>query len=159
MILISISLGAQSIPSSELKKIEGNWDGQLTYTDYQDDVSQSTLKCKMESKWKNKKGMLTFLFEEPDGRIIKDKTKIKLNKEGSELVFDGKYQVLDFSPDEMDKSWKLTIGAKGNDNNRNAEIKCVINLSKTQFAIIKLVKYEGTDNFFERNRYSFEKVE
>ena len=156
-IFISFSLTAQSVSPSALKKIEGKWEGQLTYTDYQDDSSQSTLNCKMEAKWKNKKGVLTFIFVEPDGRIIKDKTKIKLKKKGTQLVFDGQYQVLDFSPDKMSESWKLTIGTTGKDNNRNAEIKRVINCSKTQFTITKLVKYAGTAHFFERNQYAFER--
>jgi hypothetical protein len=34
------------------KKIDGNWEGQLTYTDYKDDLSQSILACEMIAKCK-----------------------------------------------------------------------------------------------------------
>lgn len=157
--LMSYCLIAQSISPSVLKKMEGKWDGQLTYTDYQDDTSQTTLKCMMEAKWNKKKGFITFIFVEPDGRIIKDKTKIKLKKDGTQLVFDAKYRIVDFSQNEIGKSWKLTLGTVGKDNNRDADITSVINLSKTQLTITKLVKYKETDNYFERNRYVFEKDE
>ncbi len=157
--VITFSLMAQSVSPSALKQIERNWEGKLTYTDYQDDVSKSTLNCKMEARWKNKKGLLTFIFVEPNGSIVRDRTKIKLKKGGTQLVYDIKFEVLDFSPDKTNQGWKLTIGAQGKDNNRNAEIKNVITFSQAQLTIIKLVKYAGTDRFFERNRYAFEERE
>ena len=157
--LMVFSLISQSASSSELGRINGNWVGTLTYTDYQDDSSQSTLGCKMEARWKNNKGSLTFLFTEPDGRVIRDKTKIRLKKGGTKMIFDGKYKVLEFSSNAGDQSWKLALGKSGKDNNKNSQIRLAINFSRTGFEIIKMVQYEGTDRFFERNRYVFEREE
>ena len=155
--LMVFLLIGQSVGTSELDEINGNWAGTLTYTDYRDDSSQSTLECKMESKWKGNNGRLTFLFTEPNGKVIKDKTKIKLRKNGTKVIFDGKYKVTEFNSYDNQKRWKLKLETKGKDNKRTAKIWLVIELERNSFEIIKMVQYQGTDHSFERNRYFFER--
>jgi len=147
-------LNSQSVSTEELKKIAGNWNGQLTYTDYQDDVSQSTLDCGLKAKCRNNECTLWFLFTEPDGRIVKDKTKLKLKESGMTFVL-GKesYKVVEFKKDET--QWNLIAVAKGKDNYIDSEIKQEISFSEKKFTIKKMVKYEGSESYFERNRYSF----
>ena len=158
---ISLSLNGQVslVSSNELQQVVGHWEGTLTYTDYQDDKSTSTLRCKMNAFWKGKKGRLEIGFKEPNGEIIYDKVRLKLLKQGAMVKFDGKkYQVDFFKQDEKLGSWELIMSRLGKDNRRNAAIKYYMNFSKTTLSFTKRVKYEGTPNFFERNKYFFKIV-
>ncbi len=147
-------LNSQTVSNEELQKIAGHWKGQLTYTDYQDDVSQSKLGCGLKAKCRNNDCTLWFLFTEPDGRIVKDKTKIKLKRNGTTFVL-GKesYKVLEFKKEK--EGWNLMATTTGKDNNKTSEIKQEISSTKKNFTIKKMVKYEGSKSYFERNRYSF----
>jgi len=157
LLAFGCSLEAQTVSASDLQKTAGNWKGQLTYLDYKDDVSQTELSCELQAKWLNKKGTFTFIFIEPNGQVIKDKTKIKLIKGGTQLKFDGKYAVTGFSKNEDNSNWELTVGRSGKDNNKNAELKLLIDFSPSQLMITKFVKYDASNDFFIRNYYKFER--
>lgn len=157
LLAFGCSLEAQTVPASDLQKLNGNWKGQLTYTDYKDDVSQTELNCELQAKWLNKKGTFTFIFIEPNGQVIKDKTKIKLIKGGTLLKFDGKYSITGFSKNEDSSNWELTVARSGKDNNENAQLKLIIRLSPSQLMITKFVKYDASSDFFIRNYYKLER--
>lgn len=149
-------LQAQTINSTDLNKINGKWKGTLSYTDYQDDVTKYTIKCEMVAACKNKKGVLTIKYTEPNGEVIQDKIKLRIKKKGTKLIFEGKtYQVLDFDPDEKMGTWLLTMGNSDRDNNRDSAIKQLFHFQGDQMTFTKMVKYDGTDTYFERNKYSF----
>ena len=153
---LSISTSAQSIDPMELFKLNGKWEGTLTYTDYQDDISKSTLGCSMIMEWKNKGGKMTILFTEPNGRVIKDRAKIKVKKDGTMMNFDGNsYRVKSFNKSGKKQGWDLNLEAQSTDNRKQALINQVINLQGNELFFIKLVKYENAKYSFERNRYAF----
>lgn len=153
----SSGLIAQTPTTADLLQLEGNWTGNLMYTDFKDDVTQTKLNCDLEVQWKNKKGLFSFTYIEPNGQVYKDKTKIKLMKGGNQLAFDGTFNILNFIKNEENSNWELTIGRSGKDNYKIAEFKLVIILANEKLLITKFVKYKGSKDFFIRNRYSFQR--
>ncbi len=160
LLFISFTMNGQvaSVSSNELQELFGQWEGTLSYTDYSDDSSTSTLKCKMIIYWKGRKGSIGIGFTEPNGKVIYDIVKMKLLKKGKKIKFDGKkYKVDYFKQDKNSKSWELIMSCSGKDNNRKATIKQRIEYNDTTLLITKEVKYEGTSDFFERSKYTLER--
>lgn len=145
---------AQDLSSDKLDNVNGIWEGTLTYTDYSDDIKTSTLDTKMTAQWRNGKGSLQFEYGEPNGKTVKGKQKIKLGKSSKEFYIDGKWKVNSFEQNSDGSNWTLIIEKEGKDNNRNSVIRQEISLTDKAFEIVKEVRYDGTTDFFERNRHT-----
>ena len=154
LLLLSISLQAQQLGVSikDLRIIGGQWEGQLTYTDYSDDKSTSTLNCSMNIYWKGKKAKITTGFVEPNGKVIDDISFLKLikNKRGIKLA-GVKYQIDSFKKGQG--KLKLVMSCKGKDNLKPATIRQTISFDQKKLILLKEVRYGGSADFFVRNRY------
>lgn len=139
-------------------QLEGEWSGTLTYTDFSDDLSTSTLICSMNAEWEKNKGIISIGFEEPNGKVYYDKAKIKIYDDDKSVKFDGVlYSIDEFTNDTSMDNWKLILTTIGKDNRRSALIKQSIVLEGERLSLIKEIKYDGTDEFFTRNIYNFKK--
>lgn len=143
----------QEVSSADLAIIKGEWKGTLAYTDYGNDKTQYELKTNLTADWKGSSGKLKFYYTEPNGKIVTSTEKIKLIST-TEFRFDGKWKITQF--DKLDNSsWRLTLETEGKDNNRDATIRQFIRVSKNEFSVQKMVRYNGTEEFFQRSRQSF----
>ena len=141
-----------------LNHIEGHWAGTLTYTDYQDDIKQSTLNCQMKSKWKGNRGTLSLGFKEPNGNVVYGKTKIKVYSNNTKVKFDGSdYNVESFSTDDDTGEWRLVIKTQGKDNRKPASIRQSIIYDGINLSLKKEVKYQDGREYFIRNQYKFQR--
>lgn len=158
LLFLGVFLNAQvpSVTSNEFQQLVGEWDGSLTYVDYRDDKSNIKLKCNMIASWKGNKGTIKIGFTEPNGKIIYDKVKLNLLKQGKVVKFDGeKYQVNSL---KKVKGFQLVMSCISKDNNRVADIKQFLNINESSITITKKVKYKGTEDFFLRNEYVLNRV-
>ena len=156
--LIGGNLRAQEV-SEYMHQIVGQWSGALTYLDYSDDISQTTLNCKMKASWNNNKGTISIGFEEPNGKVIYDKAKIKLFSDQERVKFDGVvYKIDSYSSDPSGDQWTLVLIAEGQDNYKPAMIRQSIVLEVDNLSLVKEIKYEGSAAYFTRNSYSFNKL-
>lgn len=146
---------AQEISGADLSKTNGTWFGYLIYTDYSDDQKQVKLETNLRVDWKNNRGSLLFEYTEPNGKIVRGKQKMRLGQSKDEFFMDGDWSIIDFKKSKTD--WKLTLEKSGKDNNRTAEIRQELQVSPSSLTIEKLVKYQGTEQFFTRNKYEFQK--
>jgi hypothetical protein len=138
--------------------MEGDWTGTLTYTDYQDDIKQSTLNCQMKSRWKDNKGTLSLGFKEPNGEVVYGKTKIKVYRNETKVKFDGKkYFVESFSTDNDTGEWSLTLRTQGKNNRKPASIRQSIICDGNNLSLQKEVKYQDGGEYFTRNKYKFKR--
>jgi len=161
LLFLSLSAAGQGtkVSSNALQKLGGEWEGALTYTDYKDDLSTTTLKCKVVGTWKGKKVKFAIGFVEPNGVVIYDKVTLKLLKKGYAVKFDGnKYKVDNFEKIGPSDHWKLVMSFLGKDNNRNANIKQNINYTQNSLIITKEVKYADKSNYFVRSKYVFNRI-
>lgn len=146
------------MPFTHIQDLKGNWNGTLTYTDYQDDVSRYTLNCKMNVKVKKNSACLKIAFTEPNGTIVYDKVKLKILKSGNEVKLDGQeYRVKMFKKDKKSKGWELIIQSRSTDNNKQAIILQRINYSPSKLSIAKEIDYEDGSKIIQRNKFEFKR--
>lgn len=147
----------QSI-TDNISQIGGQWTGTLTYTDYSDDISQSTLECVMKIEWTGNKATLSFGFTEPNGKIVYDKNKLKVYANEKAVKYDGdKYFVDSFNVDSNTGDWGLVISTHGKDNRKPALIRQSIIFDSHTLTLLKEVRYEDSEAYFVRNKYFFER--
>lgn len=146
----------QEISKEDLIGIDGNWSGSLTYTDYGDDKTKYTLQTNLTASVKEGSVKLQYAYKEPNGKVVTSTEKMKLG-EGDTFTYGGKLRVLEFSKNPTEKSWRLVLEKTGKDNHQSVVIQQIIELSPEAFSITKMVKYDGTDSFFQRNKHTFNK--
>jgi len=159
LLLLSLVLGlqinAQSL-TEDISSISGNWTGTLTYLDYSDNLSQTTLNCSMTAEWKGTKGKILLRFEEPNGQIYTDKANFQVLGSGDRIKFDGsRYRVEHFDKDEDSGHWTLQMITSGKDNYKSSTFRQSIIFEGDKLSLVKEVKYEGTTDYFIRNSYVF----
>ena len=149
------NISAQEITSAQLDQLNGEWEGALTYTDYSDDKSQYELKTKLIAAFKKGKGVLKYIYTEPNGKIVKGKQKMKLGKTAESFYLASDFAISSFEQSDAANSWKLMLQKEGTDNNKPAIIKQVIILNDNNFSITKMIRYKDQDGFIQRNKYAF----
>jgi len=152
-LLFGLSSQAQEpvVKIDDVKIVEGRWIGQLTYLDYSSNKSES-IRASMEVTIKNASEFSFNIFytDEPkkNGR---DKYVIK-----ADGTFINKRKVIERSI-QPDGSLKIVLEEKGTDGNdhKPATFHQILLLGKNNFSITKMVKFDGEENFFQRNQYVF----
>ncbi len=140
------------VKESDFAKLAGkNWTGSLSYLDY--------------SSGKMSSIPVGLNFDMPKGRKLKyaviypgetqyNATEtIKISKDG--LRING-HAVLSKSV-ETDGSLLITTKHQGKDNGKSAAIKTGYVIADNVFKITKDVKLAGSENYFRRNEYLFER--
>ena len=156
----SVSAPAQNnrgaITAKDLKQLAGNWAGNLVYTDYKDNKTQVTLAARIEIIDMNDSLQLNFVYTEPNGKEVREKTTLRIYDNGNKLSFDGgEYDITETAR----RGPRLTIvGEKeGVDNYRSAEYRHTITFSPMSLTIIKEIRYADMTEYFIRNRSVFTK--
>ena len=159
ILLCFTNLITAQITEQDFQIMEGQWKGTLTYTDYSDDRSQSTLNCTMNLYWKKSLGKISIGFKEPNGSEFHDVSKVKPNNNWTKIKYDGQwYDINKFEKSENSNHWKLILTGLGKDNRRKAIIKQTFIYTGTNLSITKEINYLGTANYLIRNTYNFEKL-
>ena len=178
----SVAQQKAKITNSFLQAMQGDWNGKLTYTDYQDDLTQVTMDVWLKSELINNKLVSQFFYKEPDGKT-KQKSKLQANtyiiENGKKLVETGyklPFTIKEFTTKESEESSKTTnnsiankssynamneqivvMETEDNDNEKPSIIRITITIIKNSMTIKKEVKYIGTDNFFLRHTFYYNK--
>lgn len=149
--LISTSVQAPTLSAIDINRLKGNnWTGKIIYLDYKSE-EKVTLKCNLAIKPDPAdKNAWTFDFSYPEEPKANRSSRVVLSKDGK--VFDEEKVV---SASKADGTLSFTTEARGQDNNKPSTFRHIYEASKDSFVIIKMVKYDGEKEFFERNRYSW----
>ncbi len=147
-----VNLNAPKIKSGDFKRLtNGQWKGKLTYQDYRSNKKVSTLTNLTVTESSEDKLSWIFEYEYPDEPKANKKSIVKIGKDGK--TFDDETVVERTKlPDE---TLKIVTTKNGMDNNKPAVFRYIYLINKKTFSIKKEVKYEGTQEFFERNEYSW----
>lgn len=155
---ISVIAAAQrgGVTAGELKKLVGTWAGTLTYTDYSDDKTQSSLPAKLEIVDLKDSLGFNYTYTEPNGKLVTDKSSLRFYAGGDKLGIDGETYFLSAV---RRRGVRLTLIAdkEGTDNNKEAEIRKTIIIGPSLLNIIKEVKYTGAKDYFVRNKTELQK--
>jgi len=145
-------------PPADLGAAAGDWTGTLTYTDYRDDASRTTLPVTVTASTVTDPtfGAPALLFgiayREPDGTPAGSDRAIltPLPDEPDTIGYDlERWHQLD--GESSATGFSYTFEREGEDNDRPALIRHTITLDGDRLTNRKDVCYEGTDTFFERN--------
>jgi hypothetical protein len=147
-----VNVNRPKIKSGDFKRlVGGQWKGKLTYQDYRSNKKVSipsnltvTASSKDKSSW-------IFEYEYPDEPKANKKSIVKISKDGK--TFDDETVVERTKlPNE---TLKIVTTKNGTDNDKPAVFRYIYLINKKTFSIRKEVKYAGTEEFFERNEYSW----
>lgn len=150
-ILFSLSIYSQSqISAEDLALMVGNWEGKITYLDYQSNKPFTMdANLKVEKGKNEKKLVLNNIY--PSEPKANNTNKYKLTKNGT---FFNKHRVT--------KREKLANGQveihteyKGKDDNKKALIRYTYLVSKDIFSITKEVQFNQEEAWIKRSEYSY----
>jgi hypothetical protein len=157
LILASASFGfvnfnRPKIKSGDFKRLtNGQRKGKLTYQDYRSNKKVSILSNLTVTESKEDKLSWIFEYGYPDEPRANKKSIVKISSDGK--IFDDETVVERTKiPNE---TLKIVTKKNGMDNDKPAVFRHTCLLSKQGFSIKKEVKYDGTNEFFERNEYSW----
>lgn len=156
-----ISLSAQDavVQNSDFASINKEWVGQLKYLNYADDTQIVSIPCTLKTEFDHGKIKSKIEFDELDkkGKKMTSKSKFRLSKDGKYFIMDGEKWAIS-SMEKKDQTIQIIAQKRGKDNNQQADLKITWTLIKdTSISWKKDVKYDGTDQFFNRNIFEFTK--
>lgn len=143
-----------SLTNDHLKVFEGKWTGNLTYLNYGDDKTLVTLPLEVDAEFTERGLKFVYLFTEPGGGIERRTDRFQLRKQG--VFYNGNWETVSTNVTDLE-NWEMELTSKGKDNNRAAEFRKTVVVTPGKIVVTKLVKYKGTDEFFMRNKYIYER--
>lgn len=145
------STNAQTVTIEDIKPIEGNWVGTLTYLDYSSN-KEATIKLNLiVTIVTDKKYELNIDYPNEPRRSGKHKYQIK---EKGTII--NKMKIIERLK-QPDGALKIVMESKGKDgnDNRKATFHHILLIAKNNFSITKLVKFDDEENFFQRNQFAY----
>lgn len=146
-----------TVSNSDFKEMIADWTGNLSYLNYQDDKSIFTIPCILKTTFKNGKLKTKITYDELDkkGKKMTSKSSFHISKDGQHLMV-GKDKWKIISSKKSDTQIQIITQTTGDDNNRPSEFRMTLTITKGEsIQWKKEVKYQGTENFFNRNNFSF----
>jgi hypothetical protein len=161
MLLFSLSLGAAQASAAlqenqgPLDFLVGSWEGELEYLNYGDDQSLVRLPTRLDVRPEEDGDALTFEFsyEEPDGSLGTSRERLRETERG--VYFGGLWQIEERQFDEPSGTYRLVLKREGDDNDRKATIRNVVEAEPGRLTITKFVRYDGSEKELQRNQYRF----
>ena len=159
LLVVTIYAQNTAVQNSDFATINQQWVGQLQYLNYGDDKSIVAIPCSLKTDFTKGKVNSIIEFDELDknGKKMINKAKFYLSKNGKYFMMDKeKWEII--STENTAKTIQIIATKKGEDNGRSAEMKITWLLEKGKsLSWKKDVRYEGTNNFFNRNNFTFSK--
>lgn len=149
-----IKLDNPKVKPGDLKPLLGTkWTGNLTYLDYSSNKKVSIKSNLTVTKSAESTSIWIFDFEYPEEPKANEKVEVEISKDGK--MFDGE-QVIE-KIKLPNATLKIVTVKNGEDNNKLAIFRHTYLINKQSFSIKKEVQYEGSNEFFERNKYSWKR--
>jgi len=149
MITLSVYSQPQTSPE-DLKAIVGNWEGSLTYIDYQTNKPFTMPANLIVEQGKNEYQIILKNIY-PNESKANNKNKITIDKNGSSI---NKHKVT--SREELeDGQTQIQTEHDGKDNNEKAIIRYTYVTGKDLFIIRKEVSFNQAKNWVKRSEFSY----
>ena len=148
----SISHGQNTVQPQILEHTIGEWEGTLTYLDYQT-KEPFTMPANLRIEKGKDKYQFNLSLEYPKEPKANSTDKIKISKDGTKI---NKANVIS-NRKISEEAFEIITEYSGKDNNKKAEIRIIYILGKTQLIIRKEVKFENTEDWILRNEYNYKR--
>lgn len=149
-----VNLSPPKIKPNDLKILTGEkWTGELTYLDYGSNKKVSIASNLIVTQSTEDKLSWIFEYEYPKEPKANKKSTVRIGRDGK--VFDD--ELITERVKLPNGTLKIVTENNGTDNDKNAVFRHTYLISRQSFSIKKEVKYEGSNEFFERNEYSWKR--
>jgi len=157
-LLLSSASAQVKVKNKELKKLAGNWNGELEYLDYQNDKSKTRLKLRSANTVKDGRVSQEIIYIEPNGKEVKSGGWFALSPDGTQIVEEKmKWTITSNSFDKKSKTRRIVYETQWKDNDRDADLRVTMIIGENEFSVTKEVRYENTADFFVRNTHRYTK--
>ena len=154
-LLVLLSLGAYTqtgITPEDLKIIIGNWEGSITYLDYQTN-RPFTMPANLIVNQGKDKNSLTLSHIYPNEPKANNSEKIKISRNGSLL----NKNLVTSRKKLKNESIQIQTMHQGKDDDKTARIRYTYILGNALFLIRKEVQFNQKDDWIKRSEYSYTK--
>ena len=154
LIVGPVSLKEAKVKQDDLQILTGTqWTGTLTYLDYRSKKRVSipanlNVKVNGEDKWS-----WIFEYEYPEEPQANSKHIVRLSEDGRTMNDEVVLERTSLPGNTI----RLVTEKQGEDNNRKATFRYTYLLNAKSFSIRKEVRYEGEEQFFERNGFDWKR--
>lgn len=150
----SAFLESPKVRTKDFQQLTGaQWKGTLTYLDYRANKKVSIPSNLTVTGSNENKLSWVFDYQYPDEPKANSRDTVTMSKDGK--IIDGETVVerVKLAEDTV----RLVTEKSGKDNDKTATFRFTYLISRKRFSIKKEVRYEGANEFFERNEYSWER--
>jgi len=152
---LTFAQGDKEFIYEQFKKITGNWEGFMEYTDESDNVTKYSLPAKCQSAFDGSKWEYAVQYDHGRGDITGGKGECTVNGEGKKMNYDGVLWDIT-SIEEHGDTTDIVIETKGKEKRRPTDLRRTITITSVGFFITEEVKNaELGPNYIIRNRHSF----
>jgi quinol monooxygenase YgiN len=152
-LFVTLSVNAQTINVKDLSAAVGTWNGTLTYLDYSSGkpfTMSANIKISLTAD--NRGYIMGYEYPKEPHANSTDTTFIVGDQFGKDKIVAFKHTT--------DGGYKFVTEIEGNDGNDNkkAILRHTYILTSNTYAIVKEVKFEGTDKWIKRNEYQLTRM-
>lgn len=150
----SLPLLAQTprVNLEDLRPLTGDrWVGALVYRDYRSNKETSIPSNLKVTQTAEKSLTWTFEYEYPNEPKANSKENVTLSEDGTSIDDEKIVERENLAGGVL----RLVTERRGKDNNQDALIRHTYLIGKSSFSIKKEVRPDGSNEFFERNRYTW----
>jgi len=150
----AVSLKEATINRDDLQILAGaEWSGTLTYLDYRSNKKVSIPSILKVTPNSDDEWSWAFEYVYPDEPHASSKQMIQLSRDGRSLNGEVVLERTSLAGNTV----RFVTEEKGQDNNRRAPFRFTYSVNAKSFSIKKEVRYEGEDQFFERNTFDWKR--
>lgn len=139
----------------QFKKIEGEWEGFMEYTDDEDNTTKFSLPARCQTKFNGTKWEYAVQYDHGRGDITGGKGECTVNEEGTKMNYDG--VIWDITAiEEHGDTIDIIIQTIGKEKRKQTDLRKTIGFTSASFYITEEVRTAETGpNFIVRNKHMF----
>jgi hypothetical protein len=149
----SFSQGNATLINEKFAELSGEWEGNLVYLDVNDNKTEVQIPAKCTCSYDGKAWLYEVLYADVEeggaGECFVSSDGTKMTRNGV------KWDIT--SVEEKGDKTIIVMETKGKDNGKKGMLKQSIVISPTTFELIEEVKYQESDNFFQRSKHTFKR--
>ncbi len=153
--VLAFSQGEKEFIYEQLKKMSGNWEGFMEYTDDRDNVTTYSLPAKCQSEFDGVKWKYAVQYDEGQGDIIGGKGECTINDAGNKMNYDGIIWDI-ISVNEHGDTTDILIETHGKEKRKPTDLRRTITVTASAFYITEEVRTVAiAPNYVVRSRHLF----
>ena len=137
--------------------LEGNWKGNLSYLNFQDDKTRGTVDLEIKGVRSENEVELKYTYYNNGVVVREGKDKVVADNNANKFNFNDVWDLESFEKTGEDE-YVIVLSTKGKDYGKRSLMRKTINISASNLTIRRDIKYLKADtDYFNRHIYRLEK--